>query len=195
MNLILNALLQVRRISHSIFIQDVDFSEPIGHKFFIQCLLSFQDFLQNVLFPLLAVLFQEQLLLMLRLLRASSFLGSRLSLWLRLVEGWLKNALKSLERLISRIEYAFLVEQGQSSSDVPAKRLGKRRLFLRILFVLGISSVGLTRKLFLLVLWLGWHPKFGREDRAASLPNLLVFPRRCYSTFVLSPHLLLDEIV
>ena len=191
----MDALLQVRRIGHRVFIQDVDFSEPIGHKLFIQCLLSFQDFLQNVLFPLLAVLLQEHLLLNLRLLRACGLVRRCLSLWLRLVEGWLKNALKSLERLISCIEYAFLVKQGQSSSDVPAECLGKWRLFLRILSVLGSTSIGLTQQLFLLVLWLGWHPEFGREDRAASLPNLLVFTCRCYSTLVLSPHLLLDEIV
>ena len=191
----MDALLQVRRIGHRVFIQDVDFSEPIGHKLFIQCLLSFQYFLQNVLFPLLAVLLQEHLLLNLRLLRACGLVRRCLSLWLRLVEGWLKNALKSLERLISRIEYAFLVKQGQSSSDVPAKCLGKWRLFLCILSVLGSTSIGLTQQLFLLVLWLGWHPEFGREDRAASLPNLLVFTCRCYSTLVLSPHLLLDEIV
>ena len=108
----MDALLQVRRIGHRVFIQDVDFPEPIGHKLFIQCLLSFQDFLQNVLLPLLTVLLQQQLLLILRLLRACGFASRRLSLWLRLVEGWLKNALEPLERLISCIEYAFLVKQG-----------------------------------------------------------------------------------
>ena len=129
------------------------------------------------------------------MLRASGFSSRRLGLWLRLVKGWLKNALKSLERLISRIEYAFLIKQGQSSSDVPAECLGKRSLFLHLLSVLlDSSSIGLTQ-LFLLALWLRWHPEFGREDRTTSFPNLFVFTRGCYGTFVLSPHLLLDKIV
>ena len=103
----MDALLQVRRIGHRVFIQDVDFSEPIGHKLFIQSLLSFQDFLQNVLLSFLTVLLQE----LLCLFRGSGFASKRcLSLCCTLAEGWLKNTLKLLERLISRIKYAFLIK-------------------------------------------------------------------------------------